>query len=176
MSEERSGGGTGSSNIRASDEDREQLSSELHEHAVAGRLTTEELEERLEAAYSARTVAELEALRRDLPTSSRISALSDAGRRRHLTRRVIQETGGSLGLFVVCTAIWLSSGATGQFWPVWVLLVFVLSIVRNGWALFGPAPDLDEVERNLDARRQRRIAERERRATRPNRRNRRLGP
>jgi hypothetical protein len=43
---------------------------------------------------------------------------------------------------------------------MWILLIFVLSLVRNGWALFGPAPDLDEVERNLDARRQKRLDKR----------------
>lgn len=163
MSGEQFSPGRGQGQLRASDEDRERLSTELHEHAVAGRLTTEELEERLEAAYSARTLAELDALRRDLPTSGRISTLSHAARRRHLARRVLQETGGSLGLFVLCTLIWLNSGASGQFWPVWVLLVFVLSLVRNGWALFGPAPDLDEVERHLDARRQKRLDKHQRR-------------
>jgi hypothetical protein len=172
MSEEQPSGGGGAREIRASDEDREQLSTELHEHTVAGRLSTEELEDRLQAAYSARTLGELDALRRDLPTSNRISALSHEARRRHLSRRVLQETGGSLGLFVLCTVIWVSSGASGQFWPVWVLLVFVLSLVRNGWALFGPAPDLDEVERNLDARRQRRLEKRGHRSDRPRRRDR----
>ena len=43
-------------------------------------------------------------------------------------------------------------------WPVWVLLLFVLSVVRNGWALYGPAPDLDAVEAQLDARRAQRLS------------------
>jgi DUF1707 SHOCT-like domain len=137
--------------LRASDQDREQLIAELNEHAVAGRLSTEELEDRLQAAYAARTTGELDALRRDLPVTSRQVALSHAQRRAQLTRRLIQETGGSLGLFVLCTAIWLVSGASGQFWPVWVLLVVVLTLVRSGWALYGPAPDLDAVERRLNA-------------------------
>jgi hypothetical protein len=160
MSGEPSSGAGKAGEIRASDEDREQLSTELREHVVAGRLTTEELEERLQAAYSARTLGDLDALRHDLPTSNRITAVAHEARRRHLARRVIQETGGALSLFVVGTVIWLSSGAIGQFWPMWILLIFVLSLVRNGWALFGPAPDLDEVERNLDARRQKRLDKR----------------
>jgi len=69
---------------------------------------------------------------------------------------MIQESGGSLGLFGVCVVIWAASGANGSFWPVWVLVVFVLSLVRNGWALYGPAPDLDAVEAQLDARREQR--------------------
>ncbi|MGO9957336.1 MAG: DUF1707 domain-containing protein [Solirubrobacteraceae bacterium] len=156
--------------VRASDEDRERLISELNEHAVAGRLSTDELEDRLEAAYGARTTAELDALRRDLPTTAAQTALAARTRRSHLIRRMIQETGGSAGLFVVCTLIWLASGASGSFWPVWVLIVVVLSLVRDGWALFGPAPDLDAVEANLEARRARRTSERQRRAERRGRR------
>jgi hypothetical protein len=83
-------------------------------------------------------------------------ALQHAARRRQLTRRMIQESGGSLGAFAVCVLIWAASGAHRQFWPVWVLVVFVFSVVRNGWALYGPAPDLDAVEAQLDARREQR--------------------
>jgi Domain of unknown function (DUF1707) len=143
--------------LRASDEDRERLVADLREHAVAGRITTDELEQRAQAVYSATTTAELDALRRDLPMTQEALALSHTERRAHLTRRLIQETGGTAALFVVCTAIWLVGGASGQFWPVWVLIVVVLSLARNGWALFGPAPDLDAVEQHLNQRRERRL-------------------
>jgi len=53
--------------LRASDAEREQLVSDLRDHAADGRLTTEELEERTGAAYAATTRGELVALRRDLP-------------------------------------------------------------------------------------------------------------
>lgn len=152
--------------VRASDEDREQLIAELNEHTVAGRLSTEDLERRVQAAYDARTTGELDALRSDLPVPSRHVALEHAQRRRQLTRRMIQESGGSLGAFVVCTAVWAASGAHGSFWPVWVLVVFLLSLVRNGWALYGPAPDLDAVEAQLDARRERRLVRDQRRGRR----------
>lgn len=144
--------------MRASDEDREQLIAELNEHAVAGRLDTEELERRVSMAYGARSTGELDALRSDLPAPNRQVALEHAQRRRQLTRRMMQESGGSLGAFAVCTVIWAASGANGQFWPVWVLVVFLLSVVRNGWALYGPAPDLDAVEASLDARRAKRLS------------------
>jgi hypothetical protein len=170
MSEDQPQPGPAGEGVRASDEDRERLISELSEHTVAGRLTTEELEDRLQAAYAARTTTELDALRRDLPLTPRQTALGHAARRSHLTRRLVQETGGSLSLFVVCSGIWLASGAHGQFWPVWVLIVVVMSLARNGWALFGPAPDLDAVEQHLDTQRQRRLEQRDRRHRR------RLGP
>ena len=50
----------------------------------------------------------------------------------------------------VCVAIWLVDGANGQFWPVWVLLVVLIPLLRNSWRLYGPAPELDRVERELE--------------------------
>jgi Domain of unknown function (DUF1707) len=156
--------------LRASDEDRERLITQLHDNAVAGRLSTEELEERLQAAYAARTTGDLDALRRDLPASTHQTAVSHAARRSQLTRRLIQETGGALALFVVCTAAWLASGASGSFWPVWILILVLLSAARSGWALYGPAPDLDAVESHLDRHRDRHRDRDQRRSGR------RLGP
>ena len=149
----RAPGGRHDPSLRASDEDRERLVAELNEHSVAGRLSTDDLEQRVRDAYAARTTGDLDALRRDLPATPRQLALAHGERRAQLTRRLVQETGGSLGAFVVCTAIWLVSGASGQFWPVWVLIVVVLSLGRNLWGLYGPAADLDSVEADLDARR-----------------------
>ena len=150
--------------MRASDAEREQLISELNEHMVAGRLGTDELEERTQAAYAARTTSQLDELRCDLPPTSRQIAIFHKERRAHLTRRMIQETGGSIGLFGLCLAIWLIDGAQGQFWPVWVLIVVGISMARNVWALYGPAPDLDAVERHLDRERGRRRQRDRRRA------------
>jgi hypothetical protein len=58
--------------------------------------------------------------------------------------------------------VWLVSGAHGQFWPIWVALLVLIPLLRNGWRLYGPAPQLDQVERELEspARRGERQAER----------------
>lgn len=53
--------------LRASDSDRERVAEILREAAGEGRLSLGELDERLEAAYAARTYAELEPITRDLP-------------------------------------------------------------------------------------------------------------
>lgn len=53
--------------MRASDADRDAIAERLREGFAEGRLSTEELEERLEAAYASRTRAELVPLVRDLP-------------------------------------------------------------------------------------------------------------
>jgi len=53
--------------VRASDAERERVALVLRDHAVAGRLTLEELSARLDEAYAARTLAELESVTRELP-------------------------------------------------------------------------------------------------------------
>lgn|GEM_PF-4216960 len=53
--------------VRVSDQQREEAARQLREHFAAGRLTPDELDERLQAAYGARTEPELERLLADLP-------------------------------------------------------------------------------------------------------------
>jgi DUF1707 SHOCT-like domain len=144
--------------LRVSDEQRERVAQEIREHYAAGRLTEEELDERVQAAYQAKTEDELRAVRADLPAlpvSAAQRKAELAERRSELQRRVLQEAGGGIGLFALCTAIWATSGGNGQFWPIWVLLVTAIALARNVWRLYGPAPELDRVEAQLDRRRQR---------------------
>ncbi|NUP38619.1 MAG: DUF1707 domain-containing protein [Streptomyces sp.] len=60
--------------MRASDAERERIADALRDGVAEGRLTMEEFEERLDAAYRARTHAELEPLVRDLPVPGRPAA------------------------------------------------------------------------------------------------------
>ncbi|MET7765595.1 DUF1707 domain-containing protein [Streptomyces sp. NPDC005393] len=68
----------GDARMRASDAERERVAEALREAVAEGRLDMEEFEERLEAAYEARTHAQLEPLVRDLPVpgSAALGALS----------------------------------------------------------------------------------------------------
>jgi len=149
----------GSSEIRVSDQQREHAAEQLRDHFAAGRLSEDELSERVQAAYSARTDEQLRAPLADLP---RLPATPQqrkqelVQRRSQLQRRLIQETGGGLALFAVCVVIWAVSGShRGQFWPIWVALVTVIPLLRNGWRLYGPDPQLDRVERELESRERR---------------------
>jgi hypothetical protein len=54
-------------NLKASDADREQIAERLRHATAEGRLLAEELEERLEATFAARTYGELDAVVTDLP-------------------------------------------------------------------------------------------------------------
>jgi hypothetical protein len=146
----------GSSGLRVSDQQRERAAEQLRDHFAAGRLSEDELSERVRAAYTARTDEQLQALLVDLPrlpaTPQQLKA-ELAERRSHLQRRLLQETGGGLAAFVVCVVIWAASGThRGSFWPIWVALVVLIPLLRNGWRLYGPAPQLDRVERELEAR------------------------
>ena len=140
--------------LRASDAERERAAQDIREHFAAGRLTDDELDDRVQAAYAARTEGELRTLLSDLPKLPASPAQQKAElaqRRRHLQRRMLQEAGGGSSAFVICTAIWLASGASGFFWPIFVALAVVIPLLRNSWRLYGPAPELDRVERELES-------------------------
>ncbi|MGH3303892.1 MAG: DUF1707 SHOCT-like domain-containing protein [Streptosporangiaceae bacterium] len=54
-------------NIRISDADRERVTARLREHYAEGRLTAEELDERVSATLSAKTFGDLRPIMADLP-------------------------------------------------------------------------------------------------------------
>jgi uncharacterized protein DUF1707 len=138
--------------IRVSDAERDRVAREIREHYAAGRLDDGELAERLEAIYKARTAADLEHLRVDLPAlpASPAEQRAEVARRRsELQRRLLQQSGGALIPFAICAAIWVAAGASGGFWPIWILLIALIPVVRNGWRLYGPAPEFDRVEEDL---------------------------
>jgi hypothetical protein len=100
---------------RASDAEREAAADRLRVAAGDGRLDPEELEQRLEAAYGARTVGELTELTRDLPvTPAAEGAMTSSAVRARLASFIVVNT--------ICIAIWAASGAEGGFWPIWVIL------------------------------------------------------
>jgi hypothetical protein len=144
-----------SADLRVSDQEREQAAQQLREHYAAGRITEDELNQRVEAVYVARSQQQLAALLSDLPalpaTPQQLKA-ELVQRRSELRRRLLQESGGGLAIFAVCVVVWAANGIHATFWPGWVALFVVLPVIRNGWRLYGPAPELDRVERELERR------------------------
>lgn len=118
-------------NIRASDADRDKTATLLREHLAAGRLTSDEFDQRLEAALSAKTLGDLDRLMADLPgidmyrlpdaklTRQPMQARSpqSVARRRAEAWRVAW--GGWFTVSVLCFVIWALSGF-GYPWPLWV--------------------------------------------------------
>jgi hypothetical protein len=107
--------------LRASDAEREETVARLREHAAAGRLEVEELEQRIGAAYAARTHGELAVLQRDLPRAQR-------SRPRPARRAPAHDWTVFLQVNALLVAIWAFSGA-GYFWPAWVIVWWGLALV-----------------------------------------------
>ncbi len=116
---------TRSDTVRASDTERERVVTALREHAGEGRLEVDELSERLERAYAARTRADLAALTSDLPARATKPAPPRA-RRREIAGHVVPFLVVNLALIV----IWAVSGA-GYFWPIWPILGWGLGAVSH---------------------------------------------
>jgi class 3 adenylate cyclase len=125
------------SNLRASDADRERVVESLREHYGAGRLSDEELSERVEAAYGVRTMPELQALTADLPSppalpvGHRRSAL-EASVRTHLAIYVVVN--------VALVGIWAASGG-GYFWPIWSILGWGIGVGCHAAPLLRTQPN-----------------------------------
>lgn len=105
--------------LRASDAERQRHVDLLTEHAAQGRLSVEELSERVDRAYAAGTRGELSALLDDLPV---IAAPGESHGRRARARSELRAHLTSFVLVnLLLIAIWALTGA-GYFWPVWPLL------------------------------------------------------
>jgi hypothetical protein len=61
-------------NVRVGDADRDAVVTQLREHFADGRLTLEELNERLDQTFAAKTKADLNPVTRDLPPAARPAA------------------------------------------------------------------------------------------------------
>ena len=109
------------SGLRASDGDRERVAEQLRLAAGEGRLSADELEERLERAFAALTAGELEPLTADLPTPR--------PRPRRAARR--PDLGPYVGVSVMLVAIWAMTGM-GYFWPIFPILGWGISFVAPG--------------------------------------------
>jgi uncharacterized protein DUF1707/cell wall-active antibiotic response 4TMS protein YvqF len=62
--------------MRVSDNDRERVAKVLHDSMAEGRITVNELEERLDQVYAAKTFGDLEPLTRDLPVGAAAKSLA----------------------------------------------------------------------------------------------------
>src|SRR5437763_11355581 len=78
--------------VLASDAERDRVALVLRDAAAEGRLTLEELSDRVASAYSSRTSTELDALTRDLPKLATVTALPE---RHSRTRWVVAVMSGA---------------------------------------------------------------------------------
>jgi hypothetical protein len=107
--------------VRASDTEREHHADLLREHAAQGRLTVEELEQRLDRVYAARTHGELAPIVEDLPAPRAPRAPRRSARRR-------PELAAFVAVNLMLIVIWAATGA-GYFWPIWPLLGWGIGLI-----------------------------------------------
>jgi hypothetical protein len=132
---------------RASDQDRERFAAALGGHYAAGRLTLEEFQERLDQAYAAKTLGELDGLMADLPGTDLGQLPGDwprqpGGNPPLPDRRApgsVQAPGGgryvtlpfwlaiTLGAFVVIAI----SGAGSGAWFLWIVVLLAFIMLRR---------------------------------------------
>jgi hypothetical protein len=105
--------------IRASDADRERVVQSLRDHGAAGRLSTEELEERIAAALDARTFGDLDRLLTDLP--ARPDPRRSEARREAARRGFREHLRSYVAVMALLVAIWALTGM-GYFWPIWPMV------------------------------------------------------
>jgi hypothetical protein len=119
--------------LRSSDADRERVAGQLQKHFADGRLTFDELQERLEQTYAARTVAELDRITEDLPADPAPPAPPvDRRPRSRAPGRTSYEYLISYAVFMLfLIAIWAASGRHGSFWPIWPIIVFGALVARR---------------------------------------------
>lgn len=128
------------SEIRASDAEREQIARTLQTAATDGRLTLEEMEERLERLYETKYRHELEVLVRDLPAEREAEPASEqagpaVARGRGFTGPLAVHAVVVGVMSVMLIGRWAASDAP-FFWPVfpmfWLWMsVLVHALVRN---------------------------------------------
>jgi hypothetical protein len=122
--------------LRVSDQEREEAAAAIREHYAAGRLDSAEFEERVQAAYSARTQSELSALSADLPAlppkPPKPPTTMELARQSFNTSVLMRNASTGACAFLCCTGIWAVTGANGSdFWPKWVLIITLITIVRG---------------------------------------------
>jgi hypothetical protein len=118
--------------LRASDADREAVSERLRQATIEGRLLAEELEERLESVFAARTYGDLDAVTADLPVPRSPRRCQPARRQTTVAHWIVP----AMAMFIVFPIVIALAVAavvfvlTGAFamWAVWLAI---------GWFVFG---------------------------------------
>jgi uncharacterized integral membrane protein len=137
--------------MRASDADRDRVAAALREHCAEGRITMDELQERLEATYTAKTQGALQEVTADLPETDLYALPVPAAQRARLTparQRAVEHyrTGMRANWAVyasvnlICFTIWLITSVTSAelIYPWWIWVAGPWGAVLLAGALFGP--------------------------------------
>lgn len=129
--------------MQASDSERERIVRELTQHCGDGRLTLDELEERIAEAYAADTQDELRHAIRELPAVPRRivtppARRADAPMVKATSAALDKRRAGEVALRVhlvvylsvigLLTAIWFVTSPFGYFWPIWTAMPWGMAL------------------------------------------------
>ncbi len=133
--------------MRASDADRDRVAAALREHCAQGRIDVEELDERLEGVYSARTLGDLQRVTNDLPEEDMYELPVPAWRQSTPARRTggvvtpgLMRTGWATYATVnlMCIVIWLLTAVpSGAWYPWWIWVAGPWGAVMVAGQIFG---------------------------------------
>jgi hypothetical protein len=134
--------------LRVSDDERERVVSLLHRHGAAGRLTHDELDERVGLALGARTRADLERLTADLPAEpGPYRQVRRIKQRRELQTHAVVYLIVNLALIAIWAVTW-----QGFFWPVFSLAGWGVGLAIHAWVVLGKSMEEDEIAEEIDRR------------------------
>jgi DUF1707 SHOCT-like domain len=134
--------------LRVGDAERTKVTEALHDHFAQGRLTSDELDERLDATLSAKTYGELRQITRDLPGPEPVTAAAlptaapaapaIAGRR----PRGLPLLPLAIGIFVATMLLsggtmWALFGVLKVIFLVWLVMALVGFIHVRRWRRHG---------------------------------------
>ena len=132
--------------VRASNDDRQRIIEQLQAHYVAGRLSSSELESRVEQTLAAVTFGDLEVILADLPNldAAHQPAAEQARSREghhqgrhhkpHGERPFRSHVTSYLLVMTMLVIIWALTSPGGYFWPVWPMLGWGIGLAAHGLA------------------------------------------
>ena len=138
--------------IRASDADRDRVAASLREHCAEGRITMDEMQERLESTYAAKTIGDLQEVTSDLPEQDLFQYPIPASRPNSTASPAVRPSGGDLyrqggravwatwgAVSAINLAVWLALAVTGNLvYPWWIWVAGPWGAVLLVGTIFGP--------------------------------------
>ena len=138
---------TGADQLRVGDSERTRVTETLHDHFAHGRLTRDELDERLEATLSAKTFGDLRKVMLDLPgpgaaepSAAAARPVSGPGYIRRPRLRFLPLVVGVLlvALLLSSGPLWATFGLLKVIFVTWLVLGLLGFMRARRWRRHGP--------------------------------------
>lgn len=118
--------------IRASDADRDRVAASLREHCALGRITMDEMRERLEAVYDAKTLGRLQEITSDLPEEDLHQLPVPASQRTDIAPPATRSPmdlhwPGARGMWATWAVV------SGINFTIWLIIVLTGNVVYPWW-------------------------------------------